>query len=68
MFICGPYLGAIWVGFWPTEGSFIGDSGWLGVISAPALFTALRVVPGGGVRRSSVHYQVGVVYDEHSNN
>ena len=25
----------------------IGDSGWLGVISAPASFTALKVVPGG---------------------
>jgi hypothetical protein len=25
----------------------IGDSGWLGIISAPASFTALKVVPGG---------------------
>src|SRR5260370_16742721 len=30
-----------------SEGSLMGDSCWLGVISAPASFTALKVVPGG---------------------
>src|ERR1035437_2857889 len=30
-----------------SEGSLIGDSGWVGVIPAPASFTALKVVPGG---------------------
>jgi hypothetical protein len=34
----------------------MGDSGWLGVISAPASFTALKVVPGGvfGGRLSTI--------------
>ena len=41
----------------------MGDSGWLGVISAPASFTALKVVPGG-----VVYNQVGVVYDEQNSN
>jgi len=45
--------------FGTSEGSLMGDSGWLGVISAPASFTALKVVPGG-----VVYNQVGVVYDE----
>jgi hypothetical protein len=34
----------------------IGDSGWLGVTTAPASFTAWKVVPGGdcGGRRSTI--------------
>jgi hypothetical protein len=31
----------------PGDGTLIGDSGSLGAISAPASFTALKVVPGG---------------------
>ena len=37
-------------------GGLIGDSGWLGVITAPASFTAWNVVPGGvcGGRLSTI--------------
>jgi hypothetical protein len=40
----------------PGKGTLIDDSGWLGVISAPALFAALKVVPGGvcGGRLSTI--------------
>ena len=51
-----PMSSTVWVFYFPEGGvrgsgpageTLIGDSGWVGDISAPASFTARKVVPGG---------------------